>query len=127
MDNEHRGLGTVHDFLVTAGARGEENRYASPDLAKGVGAKDVRTLQDMIRAERDPTDPILGSNRGGYFLAAHGPQGRCELIERRNEVSARGVNTIALARLYDQAIAMRDQAESGQGNMFDCRDVAAEV
>lgn len=114
MQNEYRGLGAIHDVLVAAGSRGEEKRYPAQDLAKAVGAKDVRQLQDWIRRERDPRDPILGSNKGGYFLAAHGPQGRCEIVARRNEVRARGVNTLCLSSMYDKALALRDAAASGQ-------------
>ena len=113
-NDEHRGLGTIHDFLVAAGARGEELRVPGAYVAKGIGAKDTRVLQEMIAAEINPVDPILSSGKGGYYLAAHGPQGRCEIARNRDTVHRRGVHTMARASVYEKAIALRDAAESGQ-------------
>lgn len=113
-NDEHRGLGTIHDFLVAAGARGEELRVPGADIAKGIGAKDTRVLQEMIAAEINPVDPILSSGKGGYYLAAHGPQGRCEIVKNRDTVHRRGVHTMARASVYEKAIALRDAAGSGQ-------------
>lgn len=88
-------------------SHGEENAVTTAALMESTGLN-MRQLQDQIRRERTAGKLILSkaSGDGGYFLPDTDPdKGREEIKQFRRTILNRGVNTIKLVTMCDNALA----------------------
>lgn len=86
--------------------QGAENALPSRDLAKLVGCRSVRDLQNQIAAEREQGALILSTcrNGGGYFQPADGEQGKQEIANFIATLQARALHTLAAVKTARKAL-----------------------